>query len=370
MTTLVTPSIVAKEALITLENNMVMANLVHRGYSDEYHSQGDTVIVRKPTTFTAANFTSAISTATITESSVAVVMNQLWDVSFEITSKELSLSVVDFNEQFLVPAVQAIAQAVDSTIFALGATAIAAHYPVTSTPVVADIAGLEAVLSVNKVPLTDRRLVFCPVTRAGYMSLDSFLNADKRGDGPNALREAELGRVLGFDTYVDQNVTTVTTGYQGATGLLAGAWAAAATTGTIDTVLSGCTVLAGDLFKVTGYDEWFRIGVQATATAATSLIISFSPAVKGTLADNAVVTFAKTHRANLAFHKNAWAFVSAPLQPPIGGAKAAVMSYNNLACRVVYGYTQASKSNLISVDFLCGFKLLDKELAARLIDQN
>ncbi len=254
MTTLVTPSIIAKEALITLENNMIMGNLVHRGFEKEYHSIGDTVIVRKPTSFTATAFTSAAAAQTITESSVAVVMNQLWDVSFDITAKELSLSVVDFNEQFLIPAGRAIAQAVDATIFALGATAIAAHYPVTSTPVVSDIAGLEAVMSVMKVPLTERRLVFNPTTRASYMSLDAFLNADKRGDGPTALREAEMGRILGFDTYVDQNVPKITTGYQGATGLLLGAWSAAATTGTVDTVLSGCTVLAGDLFKVTGYD--------------------------------------------------------------------------------------------------------------------
>ncbi len=135
-TTLITPLIVAREALITLENNMVMGNLVHRAYEKEYQSIGATVIVRKPTSFTATAFTSTVGYSTITESSVSVILNQHWDVSFEITSQELSLDVVDFTEQFLEPAGRAIAQAVDSTIFALASTAIAAHYPVTSTPAV------------------------------------------------------------------------------------------------------------------------------------------------------------------------------------------------------------------------------------------
>lgn len=40
-----------------MENNLVMANLVHRDYSDEFAQIGDTVTIRKPAKFTAKNFT-------------------------------------------------------------------------------------------------------------------------------------------------------------------------------------------------------------------------------------------------------------------------------------------------------------------------
>ena len=40
-----TPDIIAREALIVLENNLVMANLVHRDYSDEFVSVGDTAVL-------------------------------------------------------------------------------------------------------------------------------------------------------------------------------------------------------------------------------------------------------------------------------------------------------------------------------------
>ncbi len=367
-TTLITPLIVAREALISLENNMVMGNLVHRAYENEFKSIGSTVVVRKPTTFTATAFTSTVGYSTITESSVSIILNQHWDVSFEITSQELAMSVVDFNEQFLDPAGRAIAQAVDATIFALGCTAIASHYPVTSTPVVADIAGLGAVLDTMKVPMGNRRLAMHPVTEAGYISLDSFLNADKRGDGTRALREAELGRVLGFDCYMDQNVPRFNSGATGdLLSAIKGAWAVGATTGTIDATSSGATFAIGDVFKATGYDQWFLCTAAATASTSTA-ILTFTPAVTTEIADDAVVTWQDDHKMNLGFHKNAFALVTAPLAPPIGGAKAAVVSHNGLSCRVVYGYDQQYKKNQISVDLLCGFKVLDKDLAARLCD--
>ncbi len=371
-TTLISPIIIAREMLMALENNMVMGNLCYRAYDSEYRSIGATVVVRKPTSFTATAFTSTVGYSTITESSVSVILNQHWDVSFEVTSQELSLDVVDFAAQFIDPAGRAIAQAVDATIFSLASTAIAAHYPVSSTPAVSDIAGLSAVMDVMKVPMGDRRLVFHPVTKAGYMSLDAFLNADKRGDGGAALRKAELGQVLGFDTYMDQNVTKFTSlldatataalvGVVGAVGTVGGSQLNIASLGTAE------YATAGDIFKVTGYDAWHVLTTDATQSGG-SVVVTFSPVMAAAYPAASVVTFQGTGKSNLAFHKNAFALVTAPLAPPIGGAKAAVVTHNGLSCRVVYGYDQQYKKNQVSVDFLCGFKVLNKDLAARLHD--
>ncbi|KKL59982.1 hypothetical protein LCGC14_2209870, partial [marine sediment metagenome] len=68
------------------------------------------------------------------------------------------------------------AQYVDSQMAALH-TDIAGHERVTSTHAVGDIADLRAVQSVLKVPMQDRRAVLHPVSEAGYMKLDAFLNA-------------------------------------------------------------------------------------------------------------------------------------------------------------------------------------------------
>ena len=48
---ILTPSIIAKEALFQLENNLVMGNLVHRDYRKEFVKIGETITIRKPGKF-------------------------------------------------------------------------------------------------------------------------------------------------------------------------------------------------------------------------------------------------------------------------------------------------------------------------------
>lgn len=377
--TIITPLVVGREALIALENNMVLGNLVHRGYSKEFQTgRGATVVVRRPTSFTATAFTSTVGASSITEGSVAVVLDKLWDVTFELTSQMLSLDISDLSEQTIQPAMRAIAQAVDSDIASRMATGIAGHYPVTSTPVVADIANLGAVQDILKVPMGDRRLVLHPATKAAYISLDAFLNADKRGDGGQALRKAEIGEVMGYQTYMDQNIPSQTRSFllanaaAAGTGTLTGALAAAATSCTVTgaTAAAVSTAPIGTPFKFTGYDQWYFTTAPCTAgTSGIATVTQFSPAVITAMADTSVVTFQLTGRDNLAFHKNALAFVTAPLAMPVGGSKGDVVTYNGLSCRVVWSYNQTYKRNECSIDLLCGVKMLDQNLAARLIDK-
>lgn len=368
--TSVTPHIIAKEALIILENETILAGLVHRDFQKEFQKVGSTVSIRKPVTMTAASVSDTVNEVTPTESSVDIILNEHIDITFNVTTTDLTLSVVDFTEQMIRPAMIGHAQYVDSQLAALH-TDIAGHYRVTSTQAVGDIAELRAVQGVLKVPMQDRRCVLHPVSEAGYIKLDAFLNAHKRGDGGRALREAEIGRVMGYDFYMDQNIKTHTGGLLGAdgTGALKGVGASAGTTCTVDGVVSGGTVLAGDKFKVTGYDEWHVVTIDATANSAT-INLSFQPAFLVENAALAVVTITDTHRANMAFHKNAFAIAFAPLAPPIGGAAAAVVNYKGIGARVVYGYTQMTKKNLISIDLLFGRKTLDLNLAAILVDEN
>ena len=58
--TILTPNVIANEALMVLKNNLVMANLVHRDYENEFVKVGDTVTARRPSKFVAKNFTGAV----------------------------------------------------------------------------------------------------------------------------------------------------------------------------------------------------------------------------------------------------------------------------------------------------------------------
>ena len=61
-------------------------------------------------------------------------------------------------------------------------------------------------LNVGKAPMDGRRLVMAPTSETAMLKTDIFLKANERGDGGTALENATLGRILGFDTFMCQNV--------------------------------------------------------------------------------------------------------------------------------------------------------------------
>ena len=368
MATLITPSAVAKEALIVLENNLVMGGLVHRDFSKEYQKIGATITIRKPTSFTATAFSTTVAVQAITETSVQVVLSH-YDVTTEVTSQELSLNIVDFSQQVILPAMRALAQKIDGILCDLYAD-VNGHHTANATAAVSDISLLAAQLNKQKCPAADRRLVFGPDTEARYTPLDAFLHANKRADNGMALRNAALGRVMGFDTYMDQNIVTHSSAIADLAGAMKGAAVAGATAATIDALTDTEVIEDNALFKVAGDKFGYRITNGPLTVASTAITVVFAPASHAAWDDNAVVTLQAEGSRNMAFHKNAFALCTAPLEPPMGGAKGVAMQYKGLNIRVVYDYELSSKKNQMSFDLLAGVKTLDAELAALLCDAN
>lgn len=263
---------------MVLRNNAVMANLVHRDYSDEFVSGvGDTITVRKPASFEAKEFSDSITVQNATETGVEIKMDKHLDVSFAVTSKQLSMDIENFSAQLLVPAMQAFADKVDQ--YLLGLKSEITNVVAATSSVQNDVVDARAYLTKAAAPLTDRRFVYGTDIETKLLKSDLFISAEKVGDEGTALREASLGRKFGMDFYVDQNA---------------------------------------DIVEVGG----------------------------------------------LAFHKNAFALVTRPLALPQGAAQAAIVNYDGFGLRVVQGYDLKSKTDTISIDMVCGVKVLNKDLAA------
>ncbi|MGX2959500.1 P22 phage major capsid protein family protein [Peribacillus sp. JNUCC 23] len=368
---LITPQIVAKESLMVLENNMVLGNLVHRDYSNEFvNGVGDTVNVRKPATFITNEFTTQIEIQDAKEASVPVKLDTHLDVSFEVTAKDLTLNISDFSRQFIQPAVSSIAQAVDVKIAKLYQDIPFTYGIALTTPGnVADITGARKVLNGNKAPMTERSLVLDPEADAKFLSLDVFNNADKVGDNGTALREGSLGRKFGFNIFMDQNIQNHDRGTLVAASaniVVKGAVAAGSSTLTLKSsgaTLTG-TLVKGDLLVIDGVN--YLVAKNTTASGNEIAVTLAVPTYK-TISDLAVVGVVNPHTANLAFHKNAFAFVSRPLALPMGNKNAFIMNYNGLSIRVVQDYNVNTKKDVISLDLLGGFKTLSPELAVRLL---
>lgn len=205
--TILTPDIIAKEALMVLRNNAVMANLVHRDFSDEFVAGvGDTITVRKPASFEAKEFNGNIELQDVNETGVSVKMDKLLDVSIAVTSKEMSMGIEDFSAQILVPAMQAFANKIDKYLLGLSADVTNKH---TATGnIQADVVDTRAYLTKSAAPLADRRFVYSTDVESNLLKSELFVSAEKVGDEGTALREASLGRKFGMDFYADQNADT------------------------------------------------------------------------------------------------------------------------------------------------------------------
>ncbi|TMR97542.1 P22 phage major capsid protein family protein [Nonomuraea basaltis] len=216
--TLLTPDLIAKQALATLYETCVMAMLVHRDLDTEFAGkQGDTVTVRKPAVFTADEYNrqNGINIQNAVEGAIPVTLNHLADVSFCVTSEEMTLEVEDFGVQFLTPAMEAISQKIDNDLLALrddilqevgvpGPTNIH-QYQFPQVAIDAD-----RVLNERNVPPSQRSLVIGPQTKAHWLSDPLFHQTDTSGT-TDGLREASLGkRIFGFDSYGTQNIKVPT----------------------------------------------------------------------------------------------------------------------------------------------------------------
>lgn len=70
-----------------------------------------------------------------------------------------------------------------------------------------------------------------------------------------------------------------------------------------------------------------------------------------------------TTEVGIAFHRTAVTLVTRQLELPQGAANAAIASYKGFGVRVVIGYDQAKKQDVVSVDTLYGIKVLDAKRA-------
>ena len=344
--TFLTPEVVAKEALMVLQSNLCMADLVHRDYSNEFVAVGDTVSIRKPAKFVAKNFTGTTENQDIKETSVPVKMDRFRDVTVAVTSKEMTLDIADFSKQVVEPAMQAIAQAIDEDLLAVAYEN--AGYTKEAEGKLADIADIAKQLDMEKAPVADRSLVLHPKHKYTYALNEELSNVSYAGDN-QTLHDALLGRVYTLDTYMDQNAPDSNAANPGTATTFTVTGAAGDSEVTVGD-LSG-TIVAGDGFILDGYLYRFTKGGTGKLTIDQKLV---------TDADAAAVTVINGPNS-LAFHRNAIALVTRNLSLPMGASRAAYAEAGGLGVRVVYDYDSATKTDKISFDVIYGIKELEPQ---------
>lgn len=352
---------IARMALPILRDNLVFPMLSHIEYSDDFARCGDTVQIKKPPVYTACEFTGKIEPQKINETSALVKLDKIADVSVEIGSREMALNISDFEHQVLMPAMVAIAEKINSDGMSLyKEIPFSVGKPGVTPDSIDTISDAARLLNKNKAPISDRHAVWDYEALAKLQLIPAIINAEKSGD-TKSLREGCIGRILGMENYMSQAIKTHTpiiTGeksvnnpYKLGDDIIS------------ITIKADENVCKGDIFV---FDNVNYTVIEDGVINGTNCEFNIYPPLCKDIKTTDKLLFIDKHTVNLAFHKNAFAFVTRPLEAA-KGAESYVTSFEGITIRVTMDYDIATKSQILSIDTLYGFKTLYPELATRVM---
>lgn len=398
---LLTPSVIAKEALMQLENTLIMGNNVHKEYKDEFVKVGSTVSIRKPVKFVTTDG-ATLTKQDVEEGNTSIVVNSRKHVGWEFATGDLTLTIEDYSKRYIQPAMIALAQDVESSLTGLYADVFNfAGTPGTVPNTFAHLGLAGRILDDNAVP-EGRKGIFNP--EATWSLADGLKAVFVQGKAKTALEEARMGYYARMDTYMGQSIKVHTVGVATGTPLVNGAdqdttYALSKTTNSQSLITDGWTadtagiLTEGDVFTIagvyavnpntkasTGALQTFVVNTTVASGATTGpATLDISPAIIATgayqnvtavPANDAVITVKGTggtgYAQNLCYHPNAFALVTCPLAMPDGVSFKARESHNGLSVRVVKDYDIANDTDIIRLDILYGVKTIYPELACRL----
>jgi len=314
------------------------------------------------------------------------------------------LSVEDMTERFIRPAMEELAQKVETDL--AGVYTNIGNF--TGTPGVTPTTFLTvgttgAVLSKLGVPKSDRSLF---VNDNASVSLaDGLKSVFPESIARKAIEEAMVGRYAKFEIFESSSLAVHTVGVASGTPLVNGAaqnvtYAASGDAWTQSLITDGWTndtagiLEAGDVITIAGVNSVNRRTRVTTGDLQTFTVVStvaagsttgpatltISPpmitsgpyqTVTAAPADDAVITVKTgtggvSYPQNLGFHKNAITLAMAPLDLPVDGATAARESFKNVSIRAVRQYDIGADKTVFRFDILYGIKAQNPDFAVRL----
>lgn len=407
--TVLTPDIIAAEALRVLDNNLVMAKQVHRDYQSEFNKSingykvGSTVTIRKPTDFTVRDG-AVVDMQDVVEGSTSISINKQKGVDFKFTSSDMTLKIEELSERVISPAMVQLANQVDVDLMALYKKVPSwVGTPGQTVNSYADFAKAPERLDEYAVPQDGRSAVLSPSDHWGLLGSQTALYIQDAAKG--AYRNGSLGMIGGVDTYMAQNVPTHTVGAAATAsavadaaagnGVLSTTYEASKDTGYMYLSTDGwdaSTLKAGDILELSDvyavnpvtkatlpFKKQFVV-LEDTVTASGDTAIKISPPIIPTGAfknvsnapTDGTTTIAKVgtggtgYRQNMVFHKNAFAFVPVPMELPAGAVNPVRKSYKGLSVRMIPFYDGTNDVNNWRLDLLYGVEAIDPRLATRL----
>ena len=404
---ILTPQIITREALRILHAESNFLTKINRQYDSRFAVSGakigTSLDVRLPNKFTVRTG-SSYTAQNMIERKVNLPVATIKGVDCTISDSELTLSLNDFSEQFLKPAMNQLASDIEYNAMLSMYKSVPNYVGTVASQI--DYKKFQQAgqrLTENLAPTSDRTFLLNPASRVEFSdAVKGLFQASSNIE--DQYREGMVGRTGGFDVFENTMVPVHTTGTYGGTPLTNGATQGSTGSGnayvaTSDIITDGWTsggtsLKAGDIVTFAGcYDvhpetkvstgvlkKFVIVSDVSDTTGAITMTVSPGVIAGGAyqncsnrIADNSAITIlgtsATAYGQNLAFHKDAFTFVSADLDIPKGVDMAARERFGNISMRFVRWFDGDTGDWKARFDILHGMAALYPELACRLVHQ-
>lgn len=389
---ILTPTAVTRKALAILHQKLNFVGSINRQYDDSFAKTGakigDSLKIRLPNQYTVRTGAN-LSTQDTTESSTTLQVATQKGVDVTFSSAELALSLDDFADRILEPAMAVLAANIEADALSMALDVYNSVDNVGNAITLNKALAARKILVDNLAPGSDRTLLLNTQDNLDLVDALKGLFQDST-EIAKQYREGMVGRTAGFGTiYENTLLANQTTGTcAAATGYLSNGATQTGASIAVDTGANtfkkGDVITFAGVYRVhpetkvsTGVLQQFVITADYAGGAGN---IAISPAVvasgatqnvSNSIADNSAITkvggASAVYKPSLAYHKDAFTFATADLPLPGGVDFAARENYDGLSMRIVRQYAISTDTMPCRIDMLYGYKTIRAQLAARIL---
>ncbi len=390
--TLITDSVITKESLAILHQKSTFLGTINRQYDDSYAQSGakigSNLKIRRPNEFTVRTGT-AIDVQDVSEDSVTMTLATQKGVDFEFDSEDLTMTIDNFKERYLEPAMSVLAAHIENDALSMYKDVPNFFDGVSAATTFKNMTEGAKLLTDSLAPLSMRSALISTQSTVDVL-VDTKGLFHESSQIAKQYREGFIGRIAGMDFHESTLTPAHTTGTaaEGDTGYNINGTTEAGSAITVDggtkTFLKGDIITFAGAFSVhpetkvaSSVLQNFAVTADSGASA-TSLAISPDLVVTGgrqnvsafPTNDGIVAKIgggdAATWQQDLVYHRDAFAFVSADLVKPKGVDFCAREVLDGISMRIVRQYDITNDSFPCRIDVLYGFKTIRPTQAARI----
>jgi len=405
--TFLTNQVITYEALDVLENTYNAMARVNSEYSDQFRFGGavlgQTLSIRKPPRF-VGRLGQAVSIEGIAETYVPLTLSYQRGVDTQVSSQDLTLNIDDYRKRILMPEIVRLSNLIDQDVcnLAQGLNQFVGT-PGTTPAALSTFLAAKTKLDNLAAPMDgDRCLFLNPAAESSMVdNLKGLFQAS--AEIAEQYKSGMMGRSIGFDWYMDQNIyvhtvgtlggtpTVTTAPANGATSIVTGSWSSTTlNAGDVVSFVSTTTPVNAvnpQSYQSTGEAAQFVV-TAAVSDSGGAITIPVSPPfissgqlqnitnapasstpvyVFNTAAASFSSISAKQSPQNLAVHKDfgTLAMVDMPLPGGTDKAYRAASRKSGKSIRVIRDYVATTDQWIQRLDVLYGTAVLRQELGVR-----